>query len=171
MLTALKRLPGNTVELTITIPWTMVQFTYERILNELLKEVELPGFRRGKAPKDLALKQINETKVYEEVLKEMVPKIYADSVKEQGLQPIISPHIEVLEAKAKADWKLKITTCEKPEISLGNYREAVRKLHDKSGKIWVPGEDKDDKKPKEPTVGELLEALYTEIKVDLSPLI
>ena len=168
-----KRLPGNTVELTITIPWKVIKSTYNKIHDELISNVELSGFRKGKAPKELAEKQLDKTKIYEEVLKEMVPHVYADTVKQENLHPIISPRIQVLVADINQDWKIRAETCEAPEITLGKYQEAVTKLKQAKGKkIWTP-QDKssaDQKKP-EITVGELLDALYTEIKVDLSHLI
>lgn len=173
MITALTRTAGNTITLTITIPWKDIEVTYNKIHDALLTQIELPGFRKGKAPKELAEKSIDKTKVYEKVLKEMVPHVYAETVKHENLRPIISPRIEVLEADVNKDWKIKAETCEAPEITLGKYQEAVSKLKQSKGKkIWTPGEKPtEDKKKDEITVGELLETLYTEIKVDLSPLI
>ena len=51
MITALTRLPKSTVELTITIPWADIKSEYDRAIIDLGKELELPGFRKGKAPK------------------------------------------------------------------------------------------------------------------------
>lgn len=167
-----KRLPGNTIELHITFPWSEIKTVYDRIFALVLAEVELPGFRKGKAPKELAVKQVNPTKIYEEVLKEMVPYAYAQAVKQHNLQPIISPKVEVLEASENKDWKLKVSTCEKPHISLGNYKQAVTKIkQSKKTKIWTPGSPKEEPNKDELTLGEVLDAIASEIKVELSELI
>ncbi len=172
MITSLNRSQGNTIELTITIEWPQIKDTYEKIFNDFASRIELPGFRKGKAPPDIVKKQINKNKIYEEVLKELVPKVYADAVKEQNLHPIISPKVDVLEAEENKAWKLKITTAEIPDIDLGNYKKAIAELKSaKQTKIWVPGEKKEEDKPKGPTVGEVLDAIYKIVKADLSPLI
>lgn len=171
MISSLKRLPGNTLELEVTVPWADIKTTYERIFAELLKKIELPGFRTGKAPRETAAKHIDQAKVYEEVLKDKVPKLYADVVREQQIKPIISPKVEVLEAASEKDWKLKITTCEKPAIDLGNYTQEIAKVKTaKQRKIVLPGQ-KEDGKDKEVTLGEILEAVYKTVKVEVSPLL
>lgn len=172
MITALSRSTGNTVELTITIPWTLVQTSFNKIFDHLLGEVEVAGFRKGKAPRNLAEKQIDRSKVYEEVIRELVPQVYADALKEHNLKPIIAPKVELVHAEENKDWQIKITTCEKPEMKLGNYKEAVHAAQEgKTNKIWVPGQDKSkDKKEEELTVGEVLDALLKVIDVELSPI-
>lgn len=160
MTVAVNRLANGTIELTITIPWSEIQITYDQVVEDFVKEAELPGFRKGKAPRDLVEKQLDKTKVYEEVLKRIVPKAYADAIKQENLTPIISPRIEVIAAKEDADWQFRAQTCEKPEVKLGNYQETISKLKkEKSTKIWVPGEKKEEGKPPGPTIDEILNVL------------
>lgn len=173
MKSELKKLPGNTIELIITIPWEKIKQTFDKIHASLLGEIEVTGFRKGKAPKELAEKQIDRNKIYEEVISELIPHAYADAIKEHSLHPIISPRIELVEAAEHKDWKVKAATCEKPEVKLKNYRKTVSDIHaSKTTKIWTPGDDKakQDKKP-EVTVGELLEAISKEVDVELSEIL
>lgn len=172
MQSSIKRLTGNAVEIEIEIPWEDISKNYEFIFLKLLDEVEVPGFRKGKAPRDLAEKQLNKTHVYEEVLKEIIPQAYANVVKQNNLVPILSPKVEVLEAQENKNWKMKITTVEKPIIKLGNYRAAIAKLKtDKKSKIWLPNEKKDEEKEEAPTLGEMFEVLLTEVSVELPDMI
>lgn len=173
MNSSLKRLPGNTLEITVTVPWFQIESIYTKIFAAVLAEIELPGFRKGKAPHEIASKHVSKTHVFEEVLKEIVPHIYADLVKEHEIKPIISPKVEVLEANENIDWKLLVKTCEKPTINLGSYRTAIDKLKaDKGTKIWLQGEKKETAEKKEDVkLAELLEVLNQEIKVDLSELL
>jgi FKBP-type peptidyl-prolyl cis-trans isomerase (trigger factor) len=64
-------------------------------------------------------------------------------------------------------------TAEKPTITLGDYKKAVAGLHaHKKAKIWVPAEEKkEEDKAAQVTVGEILDVLAKEIKIELSPLI
>ncbi|KKR31642.1 MAG: Trigger factor [Candidatus Gottesmanbacteria bacterium GW2011_GWC2_39_8] len=167
-------LPKSTKELEITIPWTNVRETYEQILDQVVIDTELPGFRKGKAPKKLVLEKIDKTKVYEQVVKEIVPKAYAESLKETHVNPIVSPRIEVLEAGEEKDWKIKATVAVKPKVDLKNYKEKVREFKKgKATKIWVPGKDEKAEKEelKKPTMDELLKVLLDAVEVEFSDML
>jgi len=174
MITTLERKPGNSIELTLLIPWSHIEATYKKMVESLIAQVELPGFRKGKAPKDLAEKHLDRTKVYEEVVREIIPKAYTEAVTEHKLQPIINPQIELVEAQEGKDWKVKVVTAEKPRVNLGDYRKAIANLHaEKKNKIWVPGQTKptDEKKETGPTVAEVLDTLNKAVTVEIAPVI
>ena len=174
MITTLERKPGNTIELTLLIPWSQIETTYKKMVDALIAQVELSGFRKGKAPRDLAEKNLDHTKVYEEVIREIIPKSYTDALTEHQLRPIINPQIELLEAQEGKDWKVKAVTAEKPKVILGEYRKVIASLHAaKKNKIWVPGQTKptEEKKETGPTVAEILETIYKAVTVDISPVI
>ena len=97
--TKLTELPKSTAELEITISWDEIKDVYEKIFSEVAGKIEVEGFRKGKAPKKVIEEKINKTKVYEEVIKEIVPKAYAKAVSEHKLKPVSSPKIEVVQAK------------------------------------------------------------------------
>lgn len=169
----LTRSAGKTLELTMVIPWATVKTEYDKVFTNLLTQVEVAGFRKGHAPRDLAEKQIDKSRVYEEVINHLIPQIYADAVREHNLKPIINPQIELVEAEENKDWKIKATTCEKPDIALGNYKQALTQARQqKKSKLWVPGKDeKKDEKDEELTLSEILEALSAVVKIDFSPLL
>lgn len=164
MITALERLPNGTITLTITIPWAKVAETKESVITELTRELEIPGFRKGKVPRDVAQKKLDSGKVYEDVIQKLLPQAYSDAVREHSLHPIILPKIEMVEAKEEKDWILRALTTEKPEVILGDYKKAIREAKSaKQNKIWKPGEEMKDEKAKQMTLGELLDALLTVI--------
>ncbi|OGG13331.1 hypothetical protein A2773_00860 [Candidatus Gottesmanbacteria bacterium RIFCSPHIGHO2_01_FULL_39_10] len=171
----LKNLPKNTVELEISIPWSDIKSTYDEVLQEVIKEAELPGFRKGKAPKNLVVEKVDKTKIYEEVIKKVVPKSYAESVKTHSLKPISSPKVEVLEAKEGNDWKIKALVAQKPKVNLKNYKEKISKLNrEKAVKIWLPGQAKEKNKEaesKKPTLDEIMSTLLSEVDAEVSDLL
>lgn len=167
MVPQLTKHPDGTLEIIVELLWPDIQTTYENIINRLIEEIEVSGFRKGKAPRELAEKQINASRAYEETLKQVVPHAYQEAIKNLNLTPILSPQVELLEASKGKNWKLKITTCERPVIQLNNYRDAVQKVSvQKKSSVWVPGK-KEDEKGQEPRIGEILNALYAEVKVVL----
>ncbi len=173
MISTLAKHPDSTLELTITIPWTDVSKAYVATVDKAVETTELPGFRKGKAPRDLVEKNLNKTKLYEETLKTLIPVAYNQAITEHKLKPIISPKVELKEANEGKDWILRILTCEKPPVTLGDYKKAISDLKaSKTAKIWKPG-DKPDEKPqtKKPTLDELLHAILGTVTISLPTLL
>lgn len=143
-----KVLPKHTFQYTISIPKEIIQKNYDQILVLMAQEVEIAGFRKGKAPFDITKREIKREKVYEQLLQKMMPDICQELIKNENLKPIISPKIELINAKEKEDWEISITIAEKPSIDLNNYKEYIKKsLSDnKKEDIWIPGKTPDDMK-------------------------
>ena len=169
-----QKLPDGTIELTITIPLATVAQNYNDVVEAYVTQAELPGFRKGKAPRNLVEEKIDKSKAYEDVIKKLLPTIYNEAVMEQKLHPIVSPKIEFKKAEEGKDWVIKIYTCEKPELTLGDYKTAIHALNvSKQKKIWVPGKDPkpEDDAPQKPTIDELLQVLLKTITVTLPALL
>lgn len=167
-----KQLPKSTAELEIHIPWEEIKSTYEKILDRVVSETELPGFRKGKAPKDLVNKNLNKSKLYEEVVKEIIPKAYREEIQKHKLLPVIPPKVEVLKAKEEEEWTVKATLALKPKIDLKNYKEKIRELKKSKVKIWTPGSgEKKDEESKKPSLDEIIKVLSSEATVELSDLL
>ncbi|MAG59806.1 hypothetical protein CMO96_03400 [Candidatus Woesebacteria bacterium] len=136
----LARQEDGTVQLTINIPQALVQEKKKEALRHIIEELEVPGFRKGKVPEDVALKHIEKQKLYEHVLQHVLPEVYTKAVQEHSLRPAIGPRFELISTDDDKDWSVRATTCELPEINLGDYKKAISDAKS-SGKIWVPGKD------------------------------
>lgn len=161
--------PDGTVELMITIPWTDIQTTYKTVVTETAGSAEIAGFRKGKAPQQIVEENVDKTKIYEETIKRLVPKAYTDAVVEHKLSPIIMPQVELKSAEEGKDWIISARTCERPKVTLKDYKKAVSELKaDKGPKIIVPGkETPEGEKPKGPSVDDVLEKLLTAIDANI----
>jgi FKBP-type peptidyl-prolyl cis-trans isomerase (trigger factor) len=168
---AIHRRPDGTIELTITVLWKDVSSVYDHIIDHAVEHAELPGFRKGKAPKKLVEEKLDTSKVYEDVIRELLPTIYNEVVTEEKLKPIISPKVELKEAKEDSDWQIVIYTCEKPAVTLGDYKKAVNEGKTaRHKKIWVPGQEKEEKDKKEdkgPTLDEILLWVLDTISINI----
>jgi len=156
MISTLNRLPNGNIELTIAIPWKKVKDAYEKVLEKFVRQTEIKGFRKGKAPKKLVEEKIGKETLYEEILKELVPQVYLEAIQEHKLQPAINPQLKLVSAVWGKDWQIKATTCEIPKVKLGDYKGEIRKSL-AAEKIWVPGKDKKEKKP---TTEDKLEKIF-----------
>ena len=174
-MSTIKKLPKHTVELEITIPWATIKSAYEKTFASVAETIELPGFRKGKAPKKLIEEKIDKSKVYEQVIKDILPDAYDKAVKEHDVKPVISPHIELLEAKEDADWVIKATVAEKPDVKLKNYKVTIEKAKGPAKKLWVPGQDEkkkeDENENPQEKLGVVLKALLDEVEVDVPEMI
>lgn len=159
MISALNKQTDGTLELTITIPKKRVAEAYQKALKQLANETEIKGFRKGKAPLKKVEEKIGKTKIYEEVLKFLIPEVYLEAVKEQKIKPIINPQISVVSLEEKKDWQIKATTCELPKANLKNYKGEIKRTL-ASEKIWVPGKDKDDQKEAEEKESEKIQKIF-----------
>lgn len=163
MTSTIDRKADGTIDITITIPWAEVAKTYDTVVVEMVKRAELPGFRAGKAPRDLVEKSLDKTKVYEEALKTLIPNAYNAAITELKIKPIVNPKIELKDATENKDWVFVASTCERPNVTVGNYKKAIG---DSKTKILKPGEE-----PKKPTIDELLMAVYNNVTATLPELL
>lgn len=157
----IKRLPKHTIELSLTIAASDVKKAYEEVVDSASKTIEVKGFRKGKAPRKTVEEQLDKVKVNEEILRTLLPKAYSEAIREHSIQPIVNPRIEIIGMEEGKDWQFKATTCEKPEVALGDYKDKVKTITAKS-KIVVPGKEPEKVKP-EDIFNTLLEAATVEI--------
>jgi len=167
----IENLPKATAQITITIIWEEVKESYQKIFNRVVNDSEIAGFRKGKAPKKLIEDKIDKTKIYEEVVKEIIPNAYGKAVQEQKIRPVSSPKIEVIKAKENENWVIKATVALKPTVKLKNYKEKIKELKQSKTKIWTPGSDPKKEEEKKPTVDEIVRVLLAEAEVELSEIL
>lgn len=108
----------GTIVLNLTIPWKKIEAGYEKEIEKIVKNAELPGFRKGKAPRKDVEAKLNKAEIYGEAVREILPAEYEKLVKEHDLKPIMYPKVEIKKAEVGQDWKFEITTCEAPKIDL-----------------------------------------------------
>ncbi|PJA00583.1 MAG: hypothetical protein COX78_00335 [Candidatus Levybacteria bacterium CG_4_10_14_0_2_um_filter_35_8] len=140
MAATIKREEDGSIILTVTIPAVEVEKAKSVIIDEYVASAELPGFRKGKAPKKAVEKNLDKEKVKEEVLKKLLPQYYVAAVTENKLNPIMNPKIHVHKLEDDKDWEFEATTCEAPEIDLNGYKENIKKITAKA-KIIIPGKE------------------------------
>lgn len=151
--------PDSTITLKITVPWKTVEEARTKVVDNLVKQVQVPGFRRGTAPKHVAEQHLKKELIQEEVLKDVLGQAYNDAVKQENLTPIITPRVHVETFEDGTDLVFSAELCEAPVVTLGNYKKAVSDITAKS-KILVPGQEE-----KKANVDEILEAVVKNVTV------
>lgn len=138
----------NPVVMTVTVPWTDVQAAYDKRLDEIATEVELPGFRKGNAPRNMVEEKVGKKSIYSDVIERVVPPAYQKEATNRALKPMIAPRLKPISLEENKDWQFEISVVQKPEVSLGDYEKTLaEKLA--AGKIVVPGKPE----PASPSLG------------------
>ncbi|HYM65591.1 MAG TPA: trigger factor [Candidatus Sulfotelmatobacter sp.] len=140
MTSAILKHEDGTIELTVTIPWSLVKKEKDHVIEEHVKVAELPGFRKGMAPKDLVEKSLDTDHIREDILRKLLPDTYVEAIKEHKLNPILNPKLHVEKLEEEKDWTYIALTAEAPNVELGKYKDEVKKITAKS-KIVVPGKE------------------------------
>ncbi|OQA93148.1 MAG: Trigger factor [Microgenomates group bacterium ADurb.Bin219] len=176
----IKKLAKAETEIILHLPWEEIKNKYEEVVNKSAADAQIKGFRKGKAPKKLVEETLDKSKVYSLVVQEILPSYYETAIKDNNLKPIVNPKVSLDSAKENENWEVRILIAEKPQFSLGNYKEEIVKIN-KSAEIWVPGKDegKKDKendpqaiqKKKDEKIQAALKWLSENIKMDFSDLI
>jgi FKBP-type peptidyl-prolyl cis-trans isomerase (trigger factor) len=161
MISAFKKHEDGTIELTVTVPSATIAKTKDDVLEEHVKVSELPGFRKGMAPKDIVEKSLDLEHIREDILRKVLPEAYVEAVKEHKITPIINPKIHVDSIEDGKDWVFTALTCEAPEVTLGDYKTGVKNITAKT-KIEVPG-----KEPQTVSFEEIAKEIMASAKVSI----
>lgn len=168
MTSAIVKTSAKGFELTLTIPWNDVQKIYAEVVDEAVENSEITGFRKGKAPRELVLKQLDKGKIYGEVVNRILPQAYSDAVVQNSLSPIIAPKVTILAAEENKDWQFKAVACERPDVDLANYKDEIKGITAKKSIVLLGDKDKPAAK-KDELVGEVLQKLLAVCQMEVPP--
>jgi trigger factor len=135
------KLEDNKVRLDVEVPPEAVRAGVEAKVRELGRQVRVPGFRPGKAPRRVIENHLGRDYIYYEALQEKLPTWYSEAVVETDLRPIDRPEIDFDEPLDEEEgFKFSATVAVRPEASLGEYKgvEVPR------GEAEVPDEQVDE---------------------------
>ena len=115
-------LEKSRVKLTVDVPLEEVEREYKRAVRRVSDKVNIPGFRRGRAPQALVERHAGVESVFREALDRLVPAAYAEALKQTEIQPVGSPELELLQAEKDQAVSFAATVPVKPEVDTGDYR-------------------------------------------------
>ena len=116
-------------ELTVTLSGERWLKAQEKAFNEIAKEVEIKGFRKGQAPKALVEKQVSEGLILSEAVNEIANDLLQEGIKEHDLWPVDRPELSV-NAISKQEVEMVFTIIVKPEVELGEYKGLNYEIED-----------------------------------------
>lgn len=168
---AIAKSDDKTVQITFTIPYSIVKDSQNKVVEEFAKTAEIAGFRKGKAPIEKVREKMDPNALIEKSLSRILPKALGDTITEHKLKPAIYPKFEIIKANIDEDWQIRAVTCELPEFDLGDYKKTISQSS-KAKAIWTPGMDKKEeshsaKASRDEKEQEVVKFLLDTIKIDI----
>ncbi len=118
-------------ELNFIVEKEVVDETKRKILDEIKKDAEIDGFRKGKAPDDLIEKRYSSA-IQEQLLRKLVTDSYINAIKENNLNSIVEPDIYDVKFDDNGNLLFKAYIEEKPDVKIEKYKEIpVKKVKPK----------------------------------------
>lgn len=120
-------LKDGTVTLKITVKKAAISKAYQSVLKASAQDVELKGFRKGRAPLNLVEQSLDKSALYSRVLELVLPPAYSQAVKAGKHLPLVDPQLTPIKMKEGEDWEFDAKLAEAPEVRVGDYRKYIAK--------------------------------------------
>lgn len=117
-----KDLENFKVELEITVPAAELDKAYEAAFKKLSGRVNIPGFRKGKAPKHIVERTVGKEYMLNEAFEICGPKAFGEALEAQSLEPVTRPEFDAVTLEQGKDLVFKASFTKKPEVELGEYK-------------------------------------------------
>lgn len=114
---------GNQGELTFEIGADKISEGIDKAFQRTKKNLNVPGFRKGKVPRQIFNQMYGEEALYQDALNIVLPEAYEEAIKETEIEPVDQPQIDVDSMEKGKPWVLKAVVTVKPEVKLGQYKE------------------------------------------------
>lgn len=125
MKTAVEKLNPTLAKIEVEVPFSEFKTYLDRTYKSLAQQIQVPGFRKGKTPKQLIEQRAGFDFIVENALNEGLNEFYSQALAENDLTPLAQPELDIIskpeEGNREADVKLSIEVTVRPEIELPDY--------------------------------------------------
>lgn len=112
----------NNGKLTFEIAPEKIKEGLDIAFNRVKKNLNVPGFRKGRVPRQIFNRMYGEEALYQDALNALLPNAYADAVQEAGIKPVAQPEVNIESMEKDAAWVLSAKVTVEPEVELGQYK-------------------------------------------------
>ena len=126
-----EKLENNSHELQFAIEADAFNEALEKTYKHTAGKYNVPGFRKGKAPRAMIEKMYGADVFYYDAVNSLFPDAYDAAVAEAGIEPVDRPEADIVSASPAEGVTLKVTVTTKPEVEVGEYKglEVTKKVH------------------------------------------
>lgn len=134
MKTKVNKLEKSMIEIEAELDADIFENYFKIALDKISKEVKIDGFREGKAPEKMVLSQVPEMQILEEAAQIALTEHYPKILKEEKIDAITQPEINIIKIGRKNPLVFKIKTATLPEFDLPEYKKIAKKINEKAKK-------------------------------------
>ncbi|EPZ0929159.1 trigger factor [Listeria monocytogenes] len=113
---------GNVGKLTFEIEQEKVKEGLDRAFVKVRKTLNVPGFRKGKVPRQIFNQRFGEEALFQDALDILLPEVYSAAIDEAGIDPVDTPQVNIESIEKGETWVLTAEVTVKPEVKLGDYK-------------------------------------------------
>jgi len=113
---------GNQGLLTVTVPKEEVDKGLDKAFKKVVKQINVPGFRKGKMPRPLFEQRFGVESLYQDALDFILPEAYGNAVEEAEINPVDRPEIDVTQMEKGKELIFEATVTVETEVELGEYK-------------------------------------------------
>ena len=118
-----ENLEKNMIKLTIEVEASELEKAIEKAYQKQKNQINIPGFRKGKAPRKMIEKMYGEGVFYEDAANALIPEAYSKALDEyEGTEIVSAPSIDVVQIEAGKPFIFTAEVALKPEVTLGKYK-------------------------------------------------
>ena len=110
------------VTLTIEVEAAELGKAVERAAKQLAGRVNIPGFRRGKAPRKIVERHVGKDALMQEAFDLIAPKAFGEALDDQKIEPVTRPDIDIITLEEGKNLVFKAAVTPRPEVRLGEYK-------------------------------------------------
>lgn len=119
---SVEKLPSSEAVLDVEISWDEMEKASDKAYRKLVKEVDVQGFRRGKAPRSLLERKVGKEYIYQEGLDDLISNVYRNTLQEHELTPISQPKLDAPMFEMGQPYHFNLTVPIITPPVLGDYR-------------------------------------------------
>ncbi len=113
---------GNNGLLTVEVAADVVNNGLDQAFKKVVKQINAPGFRKGKMPRQMFEKMYGVESLFQDALDFILPEAYASAVEEAGIDPVDRPEIDIVTMEKGQPLVFTAKVVVKPEVTLGEYK-------------------------------------------------
>ena len=121
MKSAVETLSPTRAKITVEVPFEELKPSLDAAYQEIAKQINIPGFRKGKVPPPVIDRQVGRGAVLDQAINEAVPRLYVEALQQNELQPLAQPEIEVTKLEDNQTLEFTAEVDVKPDITLPAY--------------------------------------------------
>ena len=122
MTSTFEKLSSNKVKLNFTVEPEKFEEGIKKAYQKMVKKINIPGFRRGKAPMKVIEAHYGESVFYEDAFDAIFPEIYQQALTEHNVDVVDRPELDVQQIGRGKELKFTVEVFVRPDVTLGEYK-------------------------------------------------